>query len=181
MVTERLLTKLRTVRKMTAMHKIKPAQIISSAAIGRALDQLRTVVKQRGLKSSAVRDTVAEVALRRPGHFSVDDLVSDLRSSGVIDAHPATVYRVLPLLVEAGLLQLTLVSTGDGARYERAFEREHHDHLVCTSCGKVVEFCFEAIELLQRDICERFGFELTGHIHELLGVCKECRATEAAI
>jgi Fur family transcriptional regulator, ferric uptake regulator len=107
-------------------------------------------------------------------------LVKELREGGVSDAHPATVYRVLPLLVDAGLLQLALVSTATGARYERAFEREHHDHLICIRCGKVVEFQFEAIELLQSDVAERFGFQLTGHVHELLGTCKDCRSSVAA-
>lgn len=118
---------------------------------------------------------MARAALRYEGHFTVDDLVKDFRDRGEGDIHPATVYRVLPLLVEAGLLQITLRSSHDGARYERAFEREHHDHLICTTCGKVVEFQFEAIELLQLDVAKRFGFELKEHFHELLGTCKDCR------
>lgn len=140
----------------------------------RALDQLHGVVRAKGLKNSGVRDAVARVALEYDGHFTVDDLVNKVRETGVADAHPATVYRVVPLLVEAGLIQEALVSAGEGHRYERSFEREHHDHLICTSCRKVVEFEFEAIEVLQLDIAERFGFRLTGHIHELFGICKDC-------
>ena len=128
----------------------------------------------RGLKSSSVRETIARAALCREGHFSVDDLAKELRDRGIAGIHTATIYRVLPLLVDAGLIQLTLVSTGGVARYERAFEREHHDHLICTACGKVVEFQFEAIEVLQRDIAERFKFRLTRHVHELLGICEDC-------
>ena len=130
---------------------------------------------ERGLKSSTVREAVARAALRRDGHFTVDEQVAQLREGGLRDAHPATVYRVLPVLVDAGLLQMTLVSAGEGARYERAFERERHHHLICTKCGTIVEFHFEAIEVLQKDVAERFGFDLTGHIHELLGLCKNCR------
>ena len=130
---------------------------------------------ERGLKSSTVREAVARAALRRDGHFTVDELVAQLSEGGLRDAPLATVYRVLPVLVDAGLLQMTLVSAGEGARYERAFEREHHHHLICTKCGTIVEFHFEAIEVLQKDVAERFGFDLTGHIHELLGLCKNCR------
>jgi Fur family transcriptional regulator, ferric uptake regulator len=156
------------------MRKVARSQALDPVGVDRALEQLRGVVRAKGLKSSAVRDAVARVALGYDGHFTVDDLVKSLRETGVTDAHPATVYRVLPLLVEAGLIQETLVSAGDGHRYERAFEREHHDHIICTSCGKVVEFHFEAIEVLQRDVSERLGFRLTGHIHELFGVCASC-------
>ena len=158
------------------MRRLHDPAVLDDAGLQRALDQLQEAVRLRGLKRSAVRDAVARAALRRKGHFSVEDLVQELRESGDLDAHPATVYRVLPLLIEAGLVQMTLVSAGEGARYERAFEREHHDHLICTTCGKIVEFHFEAIELLQRDVAERFGFRLTGHVHELLGTCRDCRA-----
>lgn len=157
------------------MRKVDDRAKLDDSAIERALERLNELVKKRGLKSSATREAVARAALRRSGHFSVDELVQDLKTT--VGVHPATVYRVLPLLVEAGLLRMTLVSLGEGARYERAFERDHHDHLICTSCGKVVEFEFEAIEVLQRDVAERFGFQLTDHVHELLGICEGCRAT----
>jgi Fur family ferric uptake transcriptional regulator len=158
------------------MRRLRQPSALDDAALLRALERLHDVVRQRGLKSSSVRDDVARVALRRDGHFSVDDLAKELRERGIPGAHTATIYRVLPLLVDAGLIQLTLMSTRDVAHYERAFEREHHDHLICTACGKVVEFQFEAIEVLQRDIAEKFGFRLSSHVHELLGVCKDCRA-----
>lgn len=153
---------------------------LDEAGLERALAQLHKAVRARGLKSSSVRDAVARAALRQRGHFSVEDLVRELKEGGVADAHPATVYRVLPLLVEAGLMQVSLISASEGVRYERAFEREHHDHLICTACGKVIEFHFEAIEVLQRDLAERFKFQLTGHIHELLGKCEDCAARPPA-
>jgi Fur family transcriptional regulator, ferric uptake regulator len=148
---------------------------IDEALITRALEQLRAAVKSRGLKASRTRESVARAALEREGHFSVDDLVSDLKANGETDAHATTVYRVLPFLVEAGLLQETLVSTRNGVRYERSFERQHHDHVICTQCGKVVEFESQAIEELQTEIAKRLGFDLTGHVHELLGLCETCR------
>ena len=153
-----------------------PSPVLDDRGVARALARLNDLVKERGLKSSSTRDAVSRAALRHRGHFSVDELLVELRAKGSGDAHAATVYRILPLLVDAGLLQVTLVSNREGARYERAFEREHHDHLICTRCGKVVEFEFEAIEVLQRDVAERFGFDLTGHVHELLGTCSACRA-----
>ncbi|HVK71260.1 MAG TPA: transcriptional repressor [Polyangium sp.] len=156
------------------MRKATQPPVLDAVGIHRALEQLHGVVRAKGLKNSEVRDAVARVALAYDGHFTVEDLVKTLRETGTVEAHPATVYRIVPLLVEAGLLQETLVSAGEGHRYERAFEREHHDHLICTSCGKVVEFEFEAIEVLQRNIAERFGFYLTGHVHELFGLCSKC-------
>lgn len=152
---------------------------LRSASVERAIERLRDTVRAAGLKNSAVRESIARVALNKPGHYSADELASDIRQVHE-RVHPATVYRVLPLLVDAGLLQVSLVSHGDAVLYERAFERDHHDHLICTKCGEIVEFEFEAFELLQRDIADRFGYELTGHVHELLGICARCRSVQSS-
>ena len=112
------------------MQLLRAGSVLGEAGVARALERLNTLVKERGLKSSSARDAVARVALRRRGHFSVDELITDLKTHGSSDVHAATVYRVLPLLVEAGLLQLPQVSSREGARYERSFARQHHDHLI---------------------------------------------------
>lgn len=150
--------------------------ITDEQTIKRALEGLREALHARGLRYSAVREAIARVALTYDGHFEVNDLMRVLRSQGVKDAHLATVYRTLPLLVETGLIQPALLSSGERHFYEPAFERPHHDHIICTSCGKVVEFEFEAFEVLQQDIATRYGFELTAHFHELLGICEDCRS-----
>jgi Fur family transcriptional regulator, ferric uptake regulator len=122
-----------------------------------------------------MREAILRGALEFEGHYNVEELTRWLHENGAEDAALATVYRVVPLLVEAGIVAPTLLTRSDGHCYEAAFEREHHDHLVCTDCGKVVEFHFEAIEVLQRDLAERYHFELTSHYHELLGLCGNCR------
>jgi Fur family ferric uptake transcriptional regulator len=157
---------MRTARKMPPMKQ---------EAVGRALERFRAVLRERSLKMSKVRESIARVALAYEGHFGVDDLLGVLRRSGVQEAHMATVYRAVPLMVAAGLIQPALVGRSDGQRYEAAFEREHHDHLVCTLCGKVVEYQSEALEALQREIAERYEFQLDDHVLELRGRCKDCR------
>ncbi len=160
---------------MVGMRRVPLSKSLDSAALRRALARLHEHVKEQGLKASTTRELIARAALRRRGHFTADDVLAELRAEGHGDIHTATIYRVLPLLVAAGLLQVTLVGSSAGTHYERAFEREHHDHLICTRCGKIVEFEFEAIEVLQRDVAESFGFQLTGHVHELFGLCAGCQ------
>ncbi len=157
------------------MRRAQVSEAMSGEAIERAMSQLRKLVADRGLRNSTVREHVARLALQKPGHFSAEELRVDLESDHKGRAHGATVYRVLPLMIEAGLLRETLKSKGGTAYYERVFERRHHDHLICTSCWKVIEFEFEAIEVLQRDVAAKFGFQLEDHVHELLGTCRECR------
>jgi Fur family transcriptional regulator, ferric uptake regulator len=62
--------------------------------------------------------------------------------------------------------------------YEAIFGREHHDHLICRRCGKVVELEYEAIEVLQRAVAARHGFELDEHQLQLIGRCGACRSSE---
>ena len=147
--------------------------------LDRALERFRQVLRDRTLKASKAREAVVRAALTQEGHFSADDLLRVLRAHGVHEAHMATVYRALPLLVEAGLIQATLIAHGDSQRYEVVFEREHHDHLVCTDCGRVVEYQSQALLALQREIAARYEFELDERTSELKGRCKECRRAHA--
>lgn len=163
----------------TTAPEDKEADGDAEARLRRALEHFQQALAEQSLKMTDVRRAIVRAALTYRGHFEVQDLVRELRAHGVNEASMATVYRVLPLLLETGLVQPTLLS-GERHRYEVAFEREHHDHLVCTSCGKVIEFRFEPIEKLQDELATRYDFELTSHFHELLGHCGDCRRNASA-
>jgi Fur family ferric uptake transcriptional regulator len=120
---------------------------------------------------------IVDALARMPGHFTVDALAAQVRSRGRT-ASRATVYRAIPLLLEAGLVVAT-GRPGEQQMFEAGFGQQHHDHLICQRCGKVVEFELEAIEILQRSVAERHGFELVGHRHELHGICPECQQARA--
>lgn len=139
----------------------------------RALEQFRAVLQAKCLRLTGERAAIVKAVMDREGHFEIHDLVKAVRKQGV-DASRATVYRALPLLIEAGLLHPTVLS-GKRHRYEAAFGQEHHDHLICSRCNEVIEFHFEAFEMLQREVAAKYGFDLTEHVHELIGICKRCK------
>lgn len=141
-----------------------------------ALARFHEFLRGRSLRVTGVREGIVRAALARKGHFDVDELTADARAQG-IDASRATVYRMLPLLLQAGLIHET-VSHGASRRYEAA-AGQHHDHLVCTRCGRIVEFQFEAFAFLEREVAAKYGFALTGHSHTLLGECGACRSRSA--
>lgn len=85
----------------------------------------------------------------------------------------ATVYRFLRDLA-ANELVTEVRMGGHASRYELT-PKEHHDHLTCTKCGKICEFENEKIEELQSQVAKYFGFNLTGHVLELFGVCSDCQ------
>jgi len=137
-----------------------------------ALDRFERFLHEKDLRLTEARAAIVEAALSREGHYPIEDLIADLRRRG-IRGSKATVYRTLPLLAEAGILQPAIVA-GEVKSYETTYGRHHHDHLLCRRCGRVVEFEFEAFEMLQREVATRYGFRLEGHHHELVGVCPEC-------
>jgi Fur family ferric uptake transcriptional regulator len=87
----------------------------------------------------------------------------------------ATVYRAMKLLDEAGLAHARRFGSTKSTVYEVAVGRPHHDHLICSQCGRIVEFVDPEVERLQDKIAARHGFELQAHRHELYGLCTACR------
>lgn len=134
---------------------------------------LKAYIAKHGLKTSRQRELIAEVFFSSTGHLSVDELLERVRAQ---DARvgQATVYRTMKLLAEIGLAGAR--QFGDGhTRYEPLQSAEHHDHLICTSCGRIVEFHNPQIEELQARVAKQHGFVVTHHKMELYGTCAECR------
>jgi Fur family ferric uptake transcriptional regulator len=148
----------------------------SAATKEDALNAFRGFLHARSLRSTEVREAIVCAAMDHGGHFRVDDLVEHARRSGTrISA--ATVYRALPLLVEAKIIEPTEVS-GEQRSYETIYGRKHHDHLICRSCKRVVEFELDAFAVLEQEIAAKHGFVLVDHFHELIGICGHCREAE---
>lgn len=121
----------------------------------------------KGLRMTDQRRVLARVIGEAEDHPDVEEIYA---RASAIDARIslATVYRTVKLFEEAGILEK--LEFGDGrARYEDA-ERDHHDHLIDVSTGKVIEFIDPDIEALQEKIAARLGFRLIGHRLELLGI-----------
>ena len=130
-------------------------------------------LRTKNLKMTRPREIVLEAFVRTEGHLSAEDIFDAARR---IDPGigQATVFRTLKLLAEAGLARDACQDEGP-RRYEHSYHHTHHDHLLCTDCGKIVEFFDQGIEKAQEEVFRRFGFEPRGHSMELRGLCPECR------
>jgi Fur family ferric uptake transcriptional regulator len=134
--------------------------------------QFRDFLRRRGLKSTRQRDLIVSEFGQVRGHVSVDELLQRVRSADSGVGTP-TVYRTLKLLIEAGLAGAR--NFGEGfARYEPLSE-DHHDHLICESCGRIVEFHDDELEERQSAVAMELGFRVTHHRHELFGICPSCQ------
>ena len=133
-------------------------------------------IRKMGLRKTAQRELILEVFLRSEDHLSIEDLYWLVQKEDP-NVGQTTVYRTLKLLTDAGLARE--VRLGDGRTYyERYSDHEHHDHMICTVCGEVIEFFCEQIEQLQDEMAEEFGFTPTHHSMRILGVCKVCKKKE---
>jgi Fur family ferric uptake transcriptional regulator len=136
------------------------------------LETLKDYVAKNGLKFTRQRELIADVFFKAGGHLKVEDLLDRVREFDP-QVSLATVYRTMKLLTECGLAEPHRFQDGH-TRYEPSEgEEEHHDHLICTECGRIVEFFNSDIERLQEQIANSFGFEVAHHRMELYGKCKD--------
>ncbi|RZJ42778.1 MAG: transcriptional repressor [Brevundimonas sp.] len=130
------------------------------------MDRIEKLCADRGMRMTEQRRVIARVLSAAADHPDVEELY---RRASAIDPHIsiATVYRTVRLFEEAGVVEKH--DFGDGrSRYEEAGD-DHHDHLIDTRTGEVIEFFDAEIEKLKTEIAKRLGFDLVGHKLELYG------------
>jgi len=136
-------------------------------------------IQKAGLRRTTQRDLILEIFLRTEDHLSSEDLYWLVQKQDPTVGH-TTVYRTLKLLTEAGLARE--VRFGDGKTYyEHHYNHEHHDHLICTECGKIIEFFSPEIEEMQDKMAEKYGFRLTNHSLRMWGICEDCQARTSEV
>ncbi len=146
---------------------------MSNQAIDQRIEELAHYLRRAGLKQTRQRELVARVVLAHQGHAAVDEIY---RAARRLDPRVgySTIYRTLRILKDAGLV--AELQIGDGqTRYEPELSSHHHDHLICTSCRKIVEFECVTIEERQAQVARDHGFRVSSHKHEIYGLCPDCQ------
>ena len=130
-------------------------------------------LRKAGLKVTLPRVKIMQI-LESSGHrhMSAEDVYKALRDADE-DVGLATVYRVLTQFESAGLVMRHHFEGGHSV-FEMTTD-EHHDHMVCTKCGKVSEFFDEVIEERQVQVAKDLGFEISDHSLYLYGLCSKCK------
>jgi len=129
-------------------------------------------VKKMGLKQSEQRRDILFVFLKTEKHLTADELYGLVRKKNP-SIGAATVYRTLKLLRECGLCREFRLHDGT-TRYEHLYGHDHHDHLVCTDCGTLIEVFDPQIEKLQEKLALQHGFTTSSHKLEIYGTCEAC-------
>jgi Fur family ferric uptake transcriptional regulator len=130
-------------------------------------------IRSEGLKETSQRQQILDAFLSVRDHVSAEDIYRTVnrrdRKVGF-----TTVYRTMKLISDCGLAREVMFNDGV-ARFEHTYGREHHHHLICTRCKKVIEFSSRTMDDAERGILRKHGFELQSHKYEIFGLCRECR------
>src|ERR1700682_718786 len=139
----------------------------------REINRFQHFLAGQGLKLTTERAALVREIFSTHYHFEADELLFKMKQKSVKISR-ATVYRTLELLVKSGLGRRVHLGE-DHYHYEHVRGDSHHDHLVCTASGSVIEFNDPELEQRQIEICARKKFTPTFHNLQILGVCESCR------
>jgi Fur family ferric uptake transcriptional regulator len=129
-------------------------------------------LSSKNLKLTKERKVVLQEVFISRGHLEAEDLLYNLKRKGK-HASRATVYRTLELLIDSGIVRK--VDLGHGhSHYELVVDHPHHEHMICLSCGKVIEFSDRTMERSLNKLCRKNEFEHTSHRFEIFGRCGKC-------
>jgi Fur family ferric uptake transcriptional regulator len=143
----------------------------TASSIKRETAILKKHLAEHRLKLTRQRQVILETFLSKD-HVTAEDLYREIIKRNV-RVGLATVYRTLNLLCHCGLAQQRHFSD-TRTLYDNVSNKDHHDHLICTRCGKIIEFENSAIERLQEMVARKNKFAIYNHKLELYGLCRDC-------
>ncbi|AXX94541.1 MULTISPECIES: Fur family transcriptional regulator [Arcobacter] len=137
------------------------------------LKNFKKQVSKIGLKNSIQKDYILKVLYFSKKHLTAEDISNEIKTIYNVSIGIATVYRAMKFFHDMKLVNQ--LDIGDGIlRYELNLS-DHHDHLICTSCGTIIEFTDDLIELNQIKIASKNNFILKEHVMTIYGLCERCQ------
>lgn len=137
--------------------------------------QFKKLFKQEYIDDFEGRFSILEVFLQTEKHLTSSELVELLKEKGY-HFEPDYVRDTLKLMIRFGFAKKNRFNNGP-VRYEHMHLGQHHDHMICTKCRKIVEFREDRLEDLQAQIAKAHGFHMLQHKMEIYGICSECLKT----
>ena len=139
----------------------------------REISRFQDFLSAQGLKLTRERTALVREIFGTHYHFEADELLFKMKGKS-LKISRATIYRTLELLVKSGMVRRVHLGE-EHYHYEHVRGDSHHDHLICTTCGTVIEFHDPQIEARQHEICQRKKFTPTFHNLQILGICEACQ------
>ena len=134
--------------------------------------QFKKLFKQEHIDDFEDRFSILEVFLQTEKHLTSSELIELLEENGY-NFEPDFIRDTLKLMVRFGFAKKNRFNNGP-VRYEHMHLGQHHDHMICTKCNKIIEFSEEKVENFQNEIATRYGFHMLQHRMEIYGICSAC-------
>ncbi len=138
-----------------------------------AKENFTTYLKAGNYRITPERFVILGAVMNFDGHFDADELFFQMKTGGQ-KVSRATVYNTLDLLQDCGLISKYRFGENH-SRYEKAFGRPHHHHLICLSCGDIIEFVNDRIEKIQKEVSEANKFKVQTSTLQIFGICIKCQ------
>ena len=142
-------------------------------------ENFRALIEPDGLQDTDMRLNIIDVFLDSEDHLTLEEIMQRLKERGY-DYEYDFVRQCMNRWVDLGFAQKKEFE-GQPPRYEHRHLGHHHDHLICTKCGKIVEFQNDEMEALQETIAGRRGFHILQHKMEIYGICSGCLKKRSAL
>jgi Fur family ferric uptake transcriptional regulator len=153
--------------------KPKPSKDISMQQIHiQEKEQFRKLFEQEDIDNLEDRIKVLEVFLQNERHISEAELIKISKQNGVL-LPPEFISDTLELMCRYGFASKLTFENGV-VRYEHRHIGQHHDHMICTKCKKIIEFENDQLEKLQVQVAATYGFHMLQHRMEIYGICSNC-------
>lgn len=132
-------------------------------------EKLKSYLQKNNRKSTKQRNRILDIFVDHDRHMTPEEVLDAVQDQ-LSNVGLATIYRTMKLFVEAGIAHERRFADGL-LRYELAHDGEHHDHIICLDCGKIVEFEDEVIEDRQTSVAKDLGFQIRSHRLDLYARC----------
>ncbi len=134
--------------------------------------QFKRLFQQQGIDRFDLRFRVLEAFLKLEHHVTIQDIMDQVKADGA-RADEAFVLNTMEFLCRFGFASRIEFDHAK-PQYEHRHLGLHHDHMVCTKCGTILEFRDEAIEKQQLKVADAYGFHMLQHKMEIYGICSKC-------